>query len=206
MTLRQAQGRPSRQAQGKPAQQARGSSAQRPAAQALGDPLPDVLQPGLDLVFVGINPGLASAAKGHHYAGPGNHFWPLLREAGFVPETFGYEDDTRVLEHNIGLTNLVERPSRGLADLSQKELQAGAARLREKLRELRPRVVCFNGKAIYEAFIDGRCAFGLQEEPAESAVAFVMPSTSARTAAYQRDDKLRFFQELKRIVDREIAT
>ena len=184
-----------------------------PLATALANPLPDILQPGLDLVFVGINPGLASAAKGHHYAGPGNHFWPLLREAGFVPEAFGYEDDGRVLEHNIGLTNLVERPSRGLADLSREELRAGAARLREKLCELRPRVVCFNGKAIYEAFIDGRCAFGLQAERlpagrrgAEGIVAFVMPSTSARTAAYQRDDKLRFFQELKRIVEREATT
>ncbi len=169
-------------------------------------PLPDYLRPGLDVVFVGINPGLASAANGHHYAGLGNHFWPLLREAGFVPETFGYEDDVRVLEHNIGLTNLVERPSRGLADLSREELRAGAARLRDTLREIRPRVVCFNGKAIYEAFIDGRCAFGLQEEPAEGAVAYVMPSTSARTATYQRDDKLRFFRELKRIVEREAAT
>ena len=184
-----------------------------PLATALANPLPDILQPGLDVVFVGINPGLASAAKGHHYAGPGNHFWPLLREAGFVPGAFGYEDDARVLEHNIGLTNLVERPSRGLANLSRVELRAGAARLREKLREFRPRVVCFNGKAIYEAFIDGRCVFGRQAERlaaglrgAEGAVLFVMPSTSARTAAYQRDDKLRFFQELKCIVEREAAT
>ncbi len=61
-----------------------------PVATTLDDPLPDYLQPSLDLVFVGINPGLASAAKGHHYAGPGNHFWPLLRESGFVPEEFWY--------------------------------------------------------------------------------------------------------------------
>ena len=199
--------------------QAQNKSAQRPAEIATSlvpgddDPLPDILQPGLDLVFVGINPGMASAAKRHHYAGQGNHFWPLLLEAGFVPEAFGYEDDRRVLEHNIGLTNLVERPSRGLADLSREELRAGAARLREKLREFCPRVVCFNGKAIYEAFIDARCQFGLQKErlPAgrrgpEGAVAFVMPSTSARTAAYQREDKLRFFQELKRVVERGAAT
>ena len=101
-----------------------------PLATALANPLPDILQPGLDLVFVGINPGLASAAKGHHYAGPGNHFWPLLREAGFVPEAFGYEDDRRALEHNIGLTNLVERPPRGLAYLSREVPRTGPSALR----------------------------------------------------------------------------
>ena len=164
--------------------------------------LPDYLRPGLDVVFVGINPGLASAARGRHYAGPGNHFWPLLYEAGFVPEPLTYEDDWRVLDFAIGLTNLVERPSRGSGDLSRAELAAGADPLREKLRRYRPRVVCFNGKMIYEAFAGRRCQLGLQAERAESALAFVMPSTSARTAAYQRADKLRFFRSLKRIVDR----
>ncbi|MGB2695185.1 MAG: mismatch-specific DNA-glycosylase [Dehalococcoidia bacterium] len=165
--------------------------------------LPDYLQPNLDVVFVGINPGRASAAHGHHYAGPGNHFWPLLYEAGFVSERLTSEDDRRTLEFGIGLTNLVERPSRGSDDLARKELVAGATRLREKLRRYRPRVVCFNGKLIYEAAVGRSCQFGLQEDRFEGALAFVMPSTSARTAAYQRADKLGFFRELKRIVDRE---
>ncbi len=171
-------------------------------APADDDPLPDILQPGLDVVFVGINPGLASAAKGHHYAGPGNHFWPLLYEARFVPQRLSYEDDRRVLDYGIGLTNLVGRPSRGSGDLSREEMAAGAERLREKLRRYRPRVVCFNGKTIYQAFAGRRCEFGVQQERAEGALAYVMPSTSARTAAYQRADKLRFFRSLKRIVDR----
>ena len=168
--------------------------------------LPDYLRPSLDVVFVGINPGLASAASGHHYAGPGNHFWPLLHESGLTPVPLGYEDDARTLEHGIGLTNLVDRPSRGLADLTRAEMEAGAEPLRQKLRSFRPRVVCFNGKAIYEAFSGQRCRFGLQPERAEGAVVFVMPSTSARTAAYQRPAKLAFFRELKRIVDREAAS
>lgn len=167
--------------------------------------LPDYLRSGLDLVFVGINPGLASAAAGHHYAGPGNHFWPLLHEAGFVPEPLTHEDDRRVLDYGIGLTNLVDRPSRGSADLSHEEMAAGAELLREKLRRYRPRVICFNGKTIYQAFAGRRCDFGLQQERAEGALVFVMPSTSARTASYQRADKLRFFRELKRVVDREAS-
>src|SRR3990172_4529088 len=169
-----------------------------PAATKLR-PLPDYLRPGLDVIFVGINPGLASARRGHHYAGGTNHFWPLLHEAGFVPEPVTYEDDARMPEFGIGLTNLVDRPSRGIDDLSREEMLAGAARLRDKLRRYRPRVVCFNGKAIYEAFSGRRCQFGLQPERADGALVYVMPSTSARTVSYQREDKLRFFRELKRI-------
>jgi len=168
--------------------------------------LPDYLRPALDVVFVGINPGLASARHGHHYAGPGNHFWPLLYEAGFVPEPLTYEDDRLAPEFGVGLTNLVDRPSRGSDDLSRQELEAGAVRLRERLRRYRPRVVCFNGKLIYEAFAGRRCRFGLQPERWEGMLQFVMPSTSPRTASYQRADKLRFFRELKRIVDREAST
>jgi TDG/mug DNA glycosylase family protein len=167
--------------------------------------LPDYLRPGLDLVFVGINPGLASAAAGHHYAGPNNHFWPLLHESGLVPEPLTYRDDARVLEFGIGLTNLVQRSSRGLHELSREELLAGAERLRAKLRRYRPRVVCFNGKAIAEAFLGRRCDLGLQPERWEGSAVYVMPSTSPRGATYQRADKLRFFRALKGIVDKEAS-
>jgi len=163
--------------------------------------LPDYLRDGLDLVFVGINPGLRSAATGHHYAGPGNHFWPLLYEAGFVSERLTYEDDARVLEWNIGLTNMVPRASASISELTPAELRAGAEVLREKLLRYRPRVVCFNGKRIYEVFSGRPCAFGLQPDTLDGMKIFVMPSTSARTASYQRADKLRFFRTLKDVVD-----
>lgn len=165
--------------------------------------LPDCLRRGLDLVFVGINPGIASVTRGHHYAGPGNHFWPLLYEAGFVPERLTCDDDARLRGYGIGLTNLVERASRGIADLSRAEMQAGAERLREKLRRYRPRVVCFNGKAIYDVFAGHQCQLGLQPGRHEGTLVYVMPSTSPRGASYQRADKLRFFRQLKRIVDQE---
>ncbi len=158
--------------------------------------LPDYLRPGLDLVFVGINPGLRSAATGHHYAGPGNHFWPLLHESGLVPEPLTCEQDARVLEWNIGLTNMVPRASRSLSDLSPAELRAGAEALRRKLLACQPRVVCFNGKRIYEVFSGRRCGFGLQPDRLDGTIVYVMPSTSARTASHQRPDKLRFFREL----------
>lgn len=164
------------------------------------NPLPDYLVANLDLVFVGINPGLRSDAAGRHYAGPGNHFWPLLYESGLVSERLTYEQDERVLEWNIGLTNMVARASKSITDLTLTELRAGAAVLREKLLLYRPALVCFNGKRIYEVFAGHPAPFGLQDETLDGIPIFVMPSTSARTASYQRADKLKFFLELKKLV------
>jgi len=163
--------------------------------------LPDYLRPGLDLVFVGINPGTKSAAAGRHYAGPGNHFWPLLHESGLVTEPLTYEQDARVLEWGIGLTNMVARSSPSISDLTLDELREGAVVVRAKLLKYRLRIVCFNGKRIYEVFAGHPCALGLQPERIGDAVVYVMPSTSARTASYQRADKLAFFAELRGLRD-----
>lgn len=162
-------------------------------------PLPDYLRPGLRIVFVGINPGLRSAAAGHHYAGPGNHFWPLLHESGLVEELLTHREDARVLEWGIGLTNVVSRPSASSSDLSPAELRDGAAVLREKLLRIAPVFAVFNGKVIYRAFSGRDCEFGLQPETLGRTKLFVMPSTSARTASYQRADKVAYFRELARL-------
>lgn len=167
-----------------------------PAVDSAG-PLPDYLATDLDLVFVGINPGRRSAAAGRHYAGPGNHFWPLLYESGLVPEPLTYEDDWRTPEFGIGLTNLVARASPTMDDLSLEEMREGAARLREKILRFQPRFVCFNGKRIFEVFAGRRCRLGPQPEQVGRSRLFVMPSTSPRTASYQREDKLAYFRQLR---------
>ena len=165
-------------------------------------PLVDHLRPGLDLVIVGINPGTRSAAAGHHYAGPGNHFWPLLYESGLVTEPLTAFDDARVLEWGIGITNMVARPSPSITDLTLDELREGARILRRKLLRVRPGVVAFNGKRIYEVFAGRNGAtFGVQPETLGGVPIFVMPSTSARTAAYQRAQKLAFFRSLRTLVE-----
>ncbi len=164
--------------------------------------LRDVLQPGLELVFVGINPGVRSAAVGHHYAGTGNHFWPLLFASGLVGEPLTYEQDARVSEWGIGLTNMVARPSPGLSDLTPVELRSGARALRRRLLRYRPRLICFNGKRIYEIFAGRACALGVQPERIGGALVYVMPSTSARGATYQKAAKLAFFRELRALRDR----
>ena len=164
--------------------------------------VPDHLRPGLDLVIVGINPGLRSGASGHHYAYPGNQFWRLLFDAALIPEPLTFAEDHRVLEFGIGLTNLVDRTSREASELSRAEMAEGAAHLRAKLLVHRPRIVSFNGMGIYTAFAGKKTVpLGLQEERLEDILLFVVPSSSGRTAAYQRDVKLRCYRELKALVE-----
>ena len=169
---------------------------------AAAQDVPDYLCEDLKLVIVGINPGNRSGETGHHYAWPGNHFWPLLYESGLLPERLTFAEDHRVLDYGIGLTNLVDRTSRSASDLSRDEMRAGTESLRAKLLACRPLVVCFNGKGIYEVF-SGRKnrQLGRQPEMLAGSLLFVTPSSSARTAAYQRDAKLRYYRELKALVD-----
>lgn len=162
--------------------------------------LPEYLRQGLDVVFVGYNPGERSARVGHYYAGRGNRFWPLLYESGLVPEPLTYQDDVRATEFGIGLTDLVGRWTRSSADLSRAELAAGAAGLREKLLRCRPRVVAFTGKGAYEALAGRRCELGLQAERLGRSLVFVLPSPSARNGRMTRAGKLAWYRRLAELV------
>ena len=167
--------------------------------------LPDRLGEAMDILFVGINPGLMSAYKGHHYSGPNNHFWPCLIDAGFVPDHFTYLDDVKCPEYGIGLTNIVARTTRSSSDLSRAEIKQGKGELIEKINNYKPLVTCFNGKGIYEIFSGKKCTLGQQEEsvPGTNSVVYVMPSSSARTMTYPRkSDKLPFYHELKKLRDK----
>jgi TDG/mug DNA glycosylase family protein len=168
--------------------------------------VPDYIRPGLKLLIVGINPGIRSGATGHHYAFAGNHFWRLMYQSGLIPEPLTYAEDRRVLEYDIGLTNIIDRTSRSAVDLGRDELVAGAETLRQKLLVNRPAVVCFNGMGIYEAF-SGRKRIlpGLQPEVLEGMRFFVVPSSSGRTAAYLWPAKLALCRELKELVDNVTA-
>ena len=108
--------------------------------------LPDYLREGLDIVFIGINPGLAAAYSGRYYSGAGNHFWQALHLSGLTPRPMSFEDDHKMLDHGIGFTDVVARTTRGQADLKRSEIEEGAAVLREKLARYRPKIAVFNGK------------------------------------------------------------
>ena len=166
--------------------------------------VPDILRPGLKLVIVGVNPGTSSGKAGRHYAFRGNHFWPLMYQSGLLPIPLTYAEDDKVLDYDIGLTNLVDRTSPGQDDLTKDELRAGAEQLKAKLRHFRPSIVCFNGMGIYQAFAGSkkRIELGLQPETLDGILLYVVPSSSGRTAAYQMDAKLAFYKNLKALVDR----
>lgn len=171
------------------------------SAMAVEYSLPDYLQPGLRLVFAGFNPSLRSATVGHYYAGRGNMFWPLLYESGLLPEPLTYAEDARILTFGIGLTDLVKRPTRSSAELGSAEARAGVAEVRVKLLSAAPRVVCFNGKGVYEWYTHGPVTLGPQAEGIGPSRVFVVPSTSARNGHWDRAAKIAYFRALRQMVD-----
>ena len=153
-------------------------------------PLPDVVAPGLRALFVGINPGLASARAGHHFANPANRFWRLLHEAGFTPRLFAPHEDRLLLRYGLGITNLVSRVSAGVSDLGREELLAGAGALGRFLERWRPQAVVFVGLMVWTAFArrwqlspSGRPG-GEQPVGFAGARLFVLPNPSGRNAHY----------------------
>ena len=167
--------------------------------------LPDYLKPGLDLVFIGINPSLSAAYSGKYYDGSGNHFWQALHLSGFIPYPMGPQDDYKMMDFNIGFTNVVARTTPGLADLKKSEIKEGAEILREKLAKYKPKIAVFNGKAIYEVYSgQKKFMFGKQPEKMEGTDTWVwvMPSSSARCAQLPRAiDKVPFYEALKKFRD-----
>ncbi|EFN78825.1 G/T mismatch-specific thymine DNA glycosylase [Harpegnathos saltator] len=165
--------------------------------------LEDYLEMNLDVIFVGINPSLMAAHRGRYYAGPGNHFYKLLHESGLTPRFVSFEEDYKLLQYGIGLTNIVTRATRSAADLKRTEIKEGAKVVEEKLRLYKPKVAVFNGKCIYEVFanISSKSIFhfGLQPERIGDTAIWVTPSSSARCAHFPRMvDKLHFYMALKK--------
>ena len=157
------------------------------------------------LLLVGINPGLRSAAVGHHFAGNGNPFWRLLDEARLIPQPLGYEEDQRLAEFGIALTNLCARPTRSAAELTRTDIERGRRTLARKCARLRPRVVAFVGLSVYQAFFRHARSGGAGEKPETIAGArvFVVPNPSGLNASYTGfRHKLVWFEALRRFVER----
>jgi mismatch-specific thymine-DNA glycosylase len=162
--------------------------------------LPDYLRKGMKMILVGSNPGDRSARVGHYYAGRANQFWPILYESGVIPEPLSYEDDRRLIEFGIGMTDLVKRPTRAVEDLERQEFAEGRVLLAQKLEEMRPRVIAFNGKLVYEKFTGRPCKLGLQKESLYGAQVFVLPSTSGKNGGTSLSVKKRYFKKLAELL------
>ena len=161
-------------------------------------PLRDVIAPGLDVLFCGINPSLLSAERGHHFARPGNRFWPAIHRGGLTPRLMRPEQDMELLDHRLGVTNVVDRPTRTAAELSPEELRVGAVALGELVARYRPRVLAVLGITAYRTGFDRpRAGIGLQPERVGGAATWVVPNPSGLNAHHQLSDLARIYGQLR---------
>jgi double-stranded uracil-DNA glycosylase len=160
--------------------------------------LPDLLQPGLSVIFCGINPGMRAALTGHHFAGRGNRFWRTLHLAGFTEELIAAENDDRLLACGYGLTTVVERPTQRASQLSKSEIVSSAESLGQKIAHWKPHYVAFLGKmAISVISSERNIAWGLQPFTLGGARAWVLPNPSGLNRSFSLDDLVAAYRELR---------
>lgn len=164
----------------------------------------DVIARGLRVLFCGINPGLYSGATGHHFARPGNRFWPTLYQAGFTSRLLAPAEERELLASGYGITNLVPRATATADELSPDELVAGRRRLEAKLKRYQPQVVALLGIGAYRtAFAQRVVALGQQPERLANSVVWVLPNPSGLNAHYQLADLVQHFRALRQALVRE---
>ena len=165
--------------------------------------VPDLIADELDVLFCGINPGLYTAAIGHHFGRPGNRFWPALHGAGFTPHIFSPWQEHDLLALGIGITNMVERTSATAAEVSPQEFVRGGERLTAAVTRHKPRVVAFLGIGAYRsAFGRPKAVLGLQAECIGESALWVLPSPSGLNANHQLADLVGLFAALRVWVQR----
>lgn len=176
---------------------------------AVDRPVRDVIAPGLHVLFCGINPGLYTAWSGHHFAGPGNRFWPTLHAAGFTPRRLHPSEERELLALGYGVTNVVARATATAAELAPEEYVAGGRALARKVRRHAPRVLAVLGMGAYRtAFARPKAGLGEQPERIGETRVWVLPNPSGLNANYQAADLARLFEELRAAVgapDRRVA-
>lgn len=164
--------------------------------------LPDIIEPGLSVLFCGINPGMRAAAAGHHFDGRGNRFWRVLHRAGFTKEAFLPENDRELLQHGFGLTTAVSRATARADELSRAEIQAAAAQFELKIQHYAPRFVAFLGKmALAEMSGKRDIEWGLQSSRFGGARAWVLPNPSGLNRAFSLDALVSAYRELRIAVE-----
>jgi TDG/mug DNA glycosylase family protein len=165
--------------------------------------LPDLIAPGLAVLFCGINPGLYSAAIGHHFGRPGNRFWPTLHAAGFTPRVFDPSEEHLLLPLGSGITNVVERATAAADELSEREFVEGGKVLREKVKEFAPRYLAVLGIGAFRvAFDRPKATVGLQSDTLGETRLWVLPSPSGLNAHYQGKDLVKVFRALRKAAEK----
>ena len=164
----------------------------------------DVIAPVLNILFCGINPGLYSGATGHHFARPGNRFWPTLHRAGFTPRLLQPSEERELLDYGYGITNLVARATAAADELAPGELVAGQRRLKAKVRRYQPQVVAVLGISAYRtAFAEKSVRLGRQPEVLGETAVWVLPNPSGLNAHYQLADLAEHFGALRQAIEND---
>ncbi|RJR47253.1 MAG: G/U mismatch-specific DNA glycosylase [Desulfobacteraceae bacterium] len=167
-------------------------------AAAEGKTVPDLIRPDLKVLFCGINPGLYSGAVAHHFARPGNRFWPVLHAAGFTRRILSPFEEAGLLEEGYGITNLVERSTARAGELTRKELEEGGIRFLAKIRKFHPRIAALLGlEAFRKAFGRKEERVGEQSEKIGGTKIWVLPNPSGLNAHYQIGDLVLLFEGLR---------
>ncbi|WP_328442592.1 G/U mismatch-specific DNA glycosylase [Streptomyces sp. NBC_00444] len=160
--------------------------------------VPDVIGAGLRVLFCGINPGLMTAATGHHFARPGNRFWPVLHLSGFTPRLMKPSEQSELLSYGLGITNVVARATARADELSAEEYRAGGRLLATKVAELRPRWLAVVGVTAYRAAFDDRKAqVGPQERTIGDSRVWVLPNPSGLNAHWTAGTMAEEFARLR---------
>lgn len=165
---------------------------------AEGKSIRDVIAPGLQVLFCGINPGLYTAAVGHHFARPGNRFWKALYEAGFTERLLSPFDECELLQLGYGVTNVVRRATAVAGTLTKEEVIEGGRQLARKVRRYQPRILAVLGMGAYRlAFAQPQATVGRQQLTIANTILWVLPNPSRLNANYQQPELTRLFRELK---------
>jgi TDG/mug DNA glycosylase family protein len=165
-------------------------------------PVPDVLAPGLQVVFCGINPGHRSAAAGTHFANPRNDFWRLLHDAGFTSRVLAPSEQNELPAYGLGVTNAAVRTTRGSGELRRGDFEGAAERLGQIADELGPGWIAFVGKEAYRGTFNERSELGVQERRLGATRLFVLPSTSPANAAVPYAERLKWFRRMRAEAER----
>ncbi len=174
--------------------------------------LPDYIKPGLDILFIGINPGIRSATVGHHFAGHSNRFWKLLNEVTLVPHEVTYQDDAQLTKWGLGFTNMVSRTTKGSRNIGKPDYIVGREDLVAKVRRFQPRILAILGISLYPILFPNRRlstqksrvdsprpSIGLLPESFEGARVVLLPNPSGRNAHYSYQQMVNGFYELKEV-------